>query len=153
MAVNIPQRICFAVAARILNDTEFEATKGTRAQQVVDAIGIYRCEPGTGNATIPKANQSAKARIVADLENDRGARAGTGSAAFNVSSMTLVVVPQSRVSRYGRANHELVSWLLGAHRRFALWTSMSAAPMRRLSVRKPRNTHRDALGHNGRRTQ
>lgn len=39
--------------------------KGTRGQQVVDAIGIYCREPGTGNATIPNANRSARARIAA----------------------------------------------------------------------------------------
>jgi hypothetical protein len=54
--------------------------KGTRGRQVVNAIGICCCEPGTGMAAIPKADQSARARIAAtDLGNDRGARGGAGS--------------------------------------------------------------------------
>jgi hypothetical protein len=132
--------------------------KGTRGRQVVDAIGICRCEPGTGIATIPKAYQSARARIVATTsEMIEGHAVAPDRAAFKVSSTTLNVVPQLRGSSCDSANHELgvgrAPTTTPPSRRFTPWTSMSAAPMRRLSVRKPRNTQPYALGRNGRNTQ
>lgn len=92
--------------------------KGTCGQQVVEPIGFCCCEPGTGIATIPKADRCARAWIVAtDLGNGRRHAVSPDRAAFRVALTTLIVVPQFRGSICGSANHELVSWLLGAHRR------------------------------------